>query len=49
MKKNNKCVLALVMFYETSHKNATKYLRILISVIYTNIDNCVCIDDFACQ
>ena len=42
--KNNNCVLAIVMFYETSHKNATKYFRMLSCVIYTNIDNYVCID-----
>ena len=44
MKNNNTCVLALVMFYEKRHKNATKYFRVLSCVIYTIIDNYVCID-----
>ena len=48
-KKKNTCVLALVMFYEKRHKNATKYFRLLSYVIYTIIDNYVCIDYLACQ
>ena len=49
MKNNNTCVLALVIFYETRHKNATKYFRVLSCVIYTIIDNYVCICYLACQ
>ena len=49
MKKNNAYVLLLVMFYETRHKNATKYFRVLSCVIYNIIDNYVCIDYTAFQ
>ena len=37
------------MFYETRHKNATKYFRVLSFVIYDIIENYVCIDSQACQ
>ena len=37
------------MFYETRNINATKYFRVLICVIYTIIDNYVCIDYLDCQ
>ena len=42
--RRNTCVLASVMFYETRHKNTTKYFRELSCVIYTIIDNYVCIN-----
>ena len=43
------CVLALVMIYETRHKNATKYLRVLSCVIYTIIDKYICIYYIVCK
>ena len=49
MKNNNTCVLALVMFYETRHKNAIKYFSVLSCVIYTILDNYACIYYLACQ
>ena len=49
MKKKKYYFLVLVMFYETIHINATKYIRVLICVIYTIIDNYVCIDYLAYQ
>ena len=49
MKKKNTRVLAWVMFYETGHKNVTKYFRVLSCVIYSIIGNYVCIDYLACQ
>ena len=48
-KKKNTCVLALVIFYETRHKNATKSFRVLSCVIYTIIDIFVCIGSLDCQ
>ena len=44
MKNNNTRVIALVTFCETRHKNSTKAFRVLSCVIYTIIENCVCID-----
>ena len=37
IKKNNECVLSLVIFYETRHKNVTKAFRFLSCAIYTII------------
>ena len=47
--KNNTCVLTLVIYYETIHKNSMEYFKVLSCVIYTIIDNYVCIDYLACQ
>ena len=49
MKNKNTCVLALVMFYETRHKNATKAFIVLSCVIYTIIENYVFIGYISCQ
>ena len=49
IKKKNTCVLTLVMFCETRHKNATKYFRVLSCVIYTIIENYLCIYYLDCQ
>ena len=49
MKNKNNCVLALVMSYETRHKNAIKSSIVLICVIYTIIGDYVCIDYLSCQ
>ena len=48
-KNNNTCVLELVMFYETRHKNTTGDFIVLSCVIYDIIKNYVCIDYIACQ
>ena len=37
------------MFYETRHKSATEYFRVLSYVIYAIIENYVCIYYLACQ
>ena len=47
--KNNICVLALIFFRETRHTKAKKAFRVLSCVIYTIIDNVVCVDYLACQ
>ena len=49
MLRNPPCVFELVIFYETRNKNAMKYFRLLSCVMYTIIDNYVCIDYLACQ
>ena len=49
MTKNNTCVLALITLHETVHTKENKPLRMLSCVIYTIIDNFVCIDYLACQ
>ena len=47
--KNNKILLALIMFYETRSDNPKKYFRVLGYVIYSIIKIYVCIDYLACQ
>ena len=37
------------MFYEKRGENPKKYFRVLSCVIYTIIENYVCIDYLACQ
>ena len=49
MTKNNTYVLALIMFDDMIHTKANKYFRVLSCVIYTIIDNYVCIDYISCQ
>ena len=49
MSKKNTCVLALLMFHKTRGINPKKYFRVLSYVIYTIIDNYVCINYPACQ
>ena len=48
-KKNNTYVLALVMLYDTRHKNATESFRVLSCLMYNTIDIYVSIDYTACQ
>ena len=48
-KKKNTCVLIFVKFYDIGHKNVTRYFRLLCCVIYTIIENYVCIDYLDCQ
>ena len=47
--KNNMCVIALVMFYDNITKYATEVYRVLGCVLYSVIDNYVCIDYLCCQ
>ena len=42
-------MLALLMFHETRGGNPKKYFKVLSCVIYTIIENYVCIDYLACQ
>ena len=47
--KKNACVIALVMFYQNRTTNPKKVFRVLIFVLYSVIDNYVCIDYLCCQ
>ena len=47
--KNNKCFIALIMFYENRPNNATKLYRVLICIIYSIIENFVCVGYICCQ
>ena len=47
--KNNPSVLQLLMFHETRVLKPKKAFEVLSCVIYTKIDNCVCIDYLSCQ
>ena len=49
MRKKDTCVISLVMFYETETKNITKLYRVLSGVIYSVIENYVCIDYLYCH
>ena len=46
--KNDTRVLAILMFYET-RKNTKKYFKVFSCVIYTIINNYVCIDYLVCE
>ena len=48
-KKDNTCVIAIVMFYENRKMDPMKVIRGLICVVYSVIDNYVCIDYLGCQ
>ena len=48
-KKENICVIALVMFYENITTNPMKMFRVLSCVVYSVIENYVCINDLGCQ
>ena len=48
-KKENTCVISLVMFYETRTTNPMKVLRVLSLIVYYFIYNHVCIDYLGCQ
>ena len=49
MSKDNKCVIVLVMLYETIATNTVKLLRVLSCIVYSIINNYVCIDYLSCQ
>ena len=46
---SKKIVLALIMFHEKGGEKPKKYFRVLRCVIYTMIENYVCIDYLYCQ
>ena len=47
--KKNTSVMALIMIYENSGKDIIKVYRVLSCVVYTLIDNYVCIYYMSCQ
>ena len=47
LSKNNTSVLELLMFHDTRGIKSKKAFRVLINVIYTILDNYVCIDYLA--
>ena len=49
LSKNNTSVLALLMAHDTRRINPEEAFRVTSCVIYTIIDNYVCIDYLACQ
>ena len=49
MRKKNTCVMALIMFYENNREKLKKVYRVLSCVIYSFIDNCVCVDCLSCE
>ena len=49
LKKKNTFVMALIMICENNGGNAKKVYRVLICVVYSIIDNYVCIDYLPCQ
>ena len=49
LKKNNTCVIALIMLYDNKGIKPKKVYRVLSCVLYYLIDNYVCIDYLSCQ
>ena len=47
--KKNKSVMELIINNENNGKDTIKMYRVLICVVYTLIDNYVCIDYLSCQ
>ena len=47
--KNNACVMALIMIYENNGEKNRKNNRVLSCVVYSLIDNYVCIEYLPCQ
>ena len=45
----NTCVMAIIMIYENNGGNAKKVYRVLSCVVYSIIDNYVCIEYLLCQ
>ena len=48
-KNNNTCVMTLIMIYDNNGGNAKKVYRVLSCVVYSLIDNYVCIEYLSCQ
>ena len=46
--KNNTSVMALILIYETVRTSIKKVFRVLSCVVYTLVDNYVCIDYLSC-
>ena len=49
LKKNNTCVMALVIFYENNGIKPKKVYKVLSCVIYSHIENYFCIDYLSSQ
>ena len=49
IKKKDKCVIALIMFYEIKGGETIKVYSVLSCVPYLLIDNYVCIYNVSCQ
>ena len=49
MKKKNTCVMELIMSYEINEVKPKKVYRVLSCVLYSIIENYVCIDYLSCQ
>ena len=47
--KKNTSVMALIMIYENNGKDTMTVYRVLSYVVYTLIENYVCIDYLSCQ
>ena len=48
-RKNNTCVMALIMIYDNNGEKPKKMYWVLSCVVYSFIDNCVCIDYLSYQ
>ena len=49
MKKKNTCVMALLIIYENSGEKPEQLYIVLSCVVYSLIENYVCIDYISCQ
>ena len=49
IKKKDTCVISLIMFYESKGKNPIILYRLLSCILYSFIDNYVCIDYLCCK
>ena len=47
--KNNTCVIVLVIFYDNRTNNTMKFYRFLSGVLYSVIENYVCIEYISCK
>ena len=47
--KKHTCAMALIMSHENNEEKTKKVYRVLSCVIYSLIDNYVCIDYLSCQ
>ena len=49
MRKKDTCVIALIMFYESKTRYPLKVYKLLSCVLYSTIENYVCIEYLCCQ
>ena len=49
MKNKDKYVISLVIFYESKGIKPKKVYRVLSCVLYSIVDNFVCIENLSCQ